>query len=40
MGKNSDLHEGTIVHVTAKMGDDRKLHASQIVVLTGYVKVS
>ena len=39
MGKASDLHQGAIVHVTAKMGSDHTLHAAQIVVLTGYVKV-
>jgi hypothetical protein len=39
MGKASDVHTGAVVHVTAKMADDRRLQASQIVVLTGYVKV-
>src|SRR5271154_2967770 len=39
MGKASDLRQGAVVHVTAKMGSDHMLHASQIVVLTGYVKV-
>jgi hypothetical protein len=39
MGKVSDVHEGAVIHVTATMGNDRALHASQIVVLTGYVKV-
>jgi hypothetical protein len=39
MGKATDVHAGAVVHVTAKMGNDRVLHASQIVVLTGYVKV-
>jgi len=39
MGKASDIHEGAVVHVTAKMGTDHLLHASQIVILTGYVKV-
>jgi hypothetical protein len=39
MGKASDIHEGAVVHVTAKMGADQLLHASQIVILTGYVKV-
>lgn len=39
MGKASDVHEGAVLHITAKMGEDRALHAGQIVVLTGYVKV-
>jgi hypothetical protein len=40
MGKAPDLHPGAVVHITAKMADDRILHAQQIVVLTGYVKVT
>jgi len=39
MGKNSDLHPGAIVHVTARMMDDRMLQAEQIVILTGYITV-
>jgi len=39
MGKASDVHAGAVVHIKAKMGDDRVLHAEQVVVLTGYVKV-
>jgi hypothetical protein len=39
MGKTSDVREGAVVHVTAKMANDRVLHAKQIVVLTGYVRV-
>jgi hypothetical protein len=39
MGKVSDIHQGAIVHIKAKMGEDHVLHAEQIVVLTGYVKV-
>ena len=39
MGKASDIHEGAVVHVTAKMGTDRVLRAEQVVVLTGYVEV-
>jgi hypothetical protein len=39
MGKAADVHEGAVLHITAKMGDDHVLHATQIVVLTGYVKV-
>jgi hypothetical protein len=39
MGKGSDVHEGAVVHVTAKVANDHVLHAEQIVVLTGYVKV-
>jgi hypothetical protein len=39
MGKASDIREGAVVHITAKMGNDRVLGAEQIVVLTGYVQV-
>lgn len=39
MGKAADIHEGAIVHITAKMGADAALHAGQIVILTGYVEV-
>jgi hypothetical protein len=39
MGKGSDVHVGAVVHVTAKVGSDQALHAEQIVILTGYVKV-
>jgi len=39
MGRASDIREGAVVHITAKMGDDRVLRAERIVVLTGYVKV-
>ena len=39
MGKASDIHDGAVIHVTAKMTGDRTLRAEQIVILTGYVKV-
>ena len=39
MGKASDVREGAVVHITAKMANDHVLHAEQIVVLTGYVQV-
>ncbi len=39
MGNAADMHAGAVVHVSAKMGGDRVLHASKIVILTGYVKV-
>jgi hypothetical protein len=39
MGKTSDVHKGAVVHLTAKMTNDHALHAEQVVVLTGYVKV-
>jgi len=39
MGKTSEIHQGAIVHVTAKMSDDHTFRAIQIVILTGYVKV-
>ncbi len=39
MGKAPDVHAGAVVHIKAKMGDDRVLHAEQIVVLTRYVNV-
>jgi hypothetical protein len=38
MGKASDVHQGAVVHIKARMGPDRILHAEQIVILTGYVK--
>jgi hypothetical protein len=39
MGKASDVHQGAVVHIKARMGADRILHAEQIVILTGYVKI-
>jgi hypothetical protein len=39
MGKASDINQGAVVHITAKMAADHALHAGQIVILTGYVKV-
>jgi hypothetical protein len=39
MGKAADVHSGAVIHIAAKMGADRVLHASKIVILTGYVKV-
>lgn len=39
MGKATDVHEGAVVHITAKMASDHVWHAEQIVVLTGYVTV-
>jgi hypothetical protein len=39
MGKPSDVRAGAVVHITAKMGAHQRLHASQIVILTGYVTV-
>jgi hypothetical protein len=39
MGKASDIHESAVLHITAKMSNDRVLHAAQIVILTGYVTV-
>ncbi len=39
MGKATDVHQGAVVHVKARMGSDHILHAGQIVILTGYVKI-
>ena len=39
MGKASDVREGAVVHITARIANDHVLHAEQIVVLTGYVQV-
>jgi hypothetical protein len=39
MGKASDVREGAVVHITAKIADDGIARAQRIVVLTGYVKV-
>jgi hypothetical protein len=39
MGKESDVREGAVVHITAKIGDDGIARAQKIVVLTGYVRV-
>ncbi len=39
MGKASDVHQGAVVHIKARMGPDHILHAEQIVILTGYVKL-
>ncbi|MFY9844281.1 MAG: hypothetical protein WA718_01850 [Terriglobales bacterium] len=39
MGKSEDIHPGAVVHITARMASDNMVHANQIVILTGYVKV-
>ena len=39
MGQAIDLHQGSVVHVTGTVGDDRSVLASQIVILTGYIRV-
>ena len=39
MGKLGDLHAGAVVHVKGTIGDDHRITAEQIVILTGYVKV-
>lgn len=39
MGAMSDVHEGAVVHVKAKVQSDHGLRAEQIVVLTGYAKL-
>jgi hypothetical protein len=39
MGKEEDIRAGAVIHVTGKMGADRNVQATQIVVLTGYVQV-
>ncbi len=39
MGKDSDLHDGAIVHVTGTVRADHSLYLEQFVILTGYVQV-
>lgn len=39
MGKAEDVRAGAVVHVTGKIGADRAVQATQIVILTGYVQV-
>jgi|SRR6516225_8735986 len=39
MGKLGDLRAGAVVHGKGVIGDDHRLVAEQIVILTGYVKV-
>jgi len=39
MGKLGDVHAGAVVHVKGTIGNDHRITAEQIVVLTGYVKV-
>ncbi len=39
MGKLGDLHAGAVVHVKGTVGDDHRIAAEQIVILTGYVQV-
>jgi hypothetical protein len=39
MGKLADLHASAVVHVKGTIGDDHRIIAEQIVILTGYVKV-
>ena len=39
MGSAGDIRKDAVVHVTGTVGDDKALHASRIVILTGYVTV-
>ena len=39
MGSAGDLRKGAVVHVTGTVAQNRRLEASQIVILTGYVSV-
>ena len=39
MGKASDLHFKSVIHITGTVKDDRAIEAEQIVILTGYVEV-
>jgi hypothetical protein len=39
MGKLADIHAGAVVHVTGTVVQDGGIAASQVVILTGYVKV-
>ncbi len=40
MGKPEDVHKGAVVHITGTRSTDGRIDAEQIVILTGYVKVS
>jgi hypothetical protein len=39
MGSAGDLRKGAVLHVTGTVAQNRRLEASQIVILTGYVSV-
>lgn len=39
MGTPGDIRKGAVVHVTGTVAPNRRLEASQLVVLTGYVSV-
>ena len=39
MGKREDVHTKAVVYVTGPVGDDRSIHAEQIVILSDYVRV-
>ncbi|MGA9565437.1 MAG: hypothetical protein WBS19_07935 [Candidatus Korobacteraceae bacterium] len=39
MGKLGDVHARAVVHVKGTIGNDHRITAEQIVILTGYVKV-
>ena len=38
MGKLADLHAGAVIHVKGTIGENHRISAEQIVILTGYVK--
>jgi hypothetical protein len=40
MGNREDVRKGAVVHITGERGSDGRIEAEQIVILTGYVKVS
>jgi len=39
MGKLADFRAGAVVHVKGTIGENHRISAEQIVILTGYVKV-
>lgn len=39
MGSAGDIRKGAVVHVTGTAAQNRRLEASQVVILTGYVSV-
>lgn len=40
MGKSNDIRPGAIIYLAGRLAPDRSIHASQIVVLTRYVRVN
>ena len=40
MGTSGDIRKGAVLHVTGTIAQNRRLQASRIVILTGYVSVN